>query len=267
MGVQSTMIDIHAHILPGVDDGSPDLDTTIAMCAMAASDGTAIMVATPHDGIGSWRTPRQEVLSKVASLNKALDHSGIPLKILPGADVLLTSDTTDRLSTGELTTVADTGLFMLIELPAVFAPEFIRRQVFALKVKGVTPIITHPERNELAMKTQGLLENLVRSGALIQVTAGAFTGSFGRRVRSNAISLLLRRLAHVVASDCHDIDARPPGLTDACTVIAEHMGEDEARAMSSTRPLEIINGRMPLIDAPLPERSGFLSRLFSRKGR
>jgi protein-tyrosine phosphatase len=261
------MIDIHAHILPGVDDGAADLDTTLAMCAMAAKDGTTIMVATPHEGMGNWRTPRRDVLSKVATLNKTIDQSGIPLKILPGADVLLTSDTTDRLSTGELTTVADTGSFMLIELPAVFAPEFIRRQVFALKIKGVTPIITHPERNELAMHTQGLMENLVRSGALIQVTAGAFTGSFGRRVRSNAISLLLRRMAHVVASDCHDTETRPPGLSDACAVIAEHMGEDEARAMSHARPLDIINGRMPLIDEPLPERPGFFSRLLFRRGR
>lgn len=242
------MIDLHCHILPGIDDGAFDLAESVAMCRLAAADGCEVMVATPHQHHPTWwNGDCARLAALVAMVQEAVGER--PL-VLPGAEIRvddqILSDI-DRLPGGCLQPLAGTRS-LLLELdrrgPTVDAVELVHE----VSVAGWRPILAHPEMFPWLMARMDLLERLVERGAFLQITAMSLTGRFGRRAEGACRELLDRGLVHFVASDAHGIDHRPPGLSEAFRVLRAGWGESIARALTHGNPLAVLEDRP--IEAP-----------------
>jgi protein-tyrosine phosphatase len=231
------VIDLHCHILPGLDDGPSSLEEALEMCRIAVADGIRTIVATPHMLNGMFQVDRQAVLESVQEICRALRQESIPLQVLPGADVHLDQSVPACLEQGELVTLADLGRHLLLELPQDTVPEGVGELLFQIQLKGVTPIITHPERNIA--------------------------------IQQNPIRLLESGTVHLVSTDAHNTDRRSPKLSEARNVVEEEAGRDEAERIFQERPARILEGvhvevPEPLADRdPAQKRRSFWRRLFS----
>ncbi len=213
------MLDFHSHILPGLDDGAPDLETALEMARIAVKDGIKKMVATPHFIEGSMENNRETILIAVAEFQKELNLKNIPLTILPGAEIYLAPDTPDLLKKGEIMTVNNMGKYILIELPMQSIPQYTEDTLFELRLQEVVPIIAHPERNlELGRKPELILE-MVTKGCLLQINSGSLTGVYGEKVRNIAKFLVANDLIHLVGSDAHTTGRRSPVVCKSLEVI------------------------------------------------
>jgi protein-tyrosine phosphatase len=243
------MIDLHAHILSGLDDGAKTLEESIQMCWVGYRDGIRTIVATPHTLNGVYQNDRSTILSKVQELQSALMQSAI--KILPGADVHFCKEILLQLNQGKLVTIGDGGKFLLIEFPFQGIPYRTEEVLFQLLTRGIVPVISHPERNvEIGQRPKQYYE-MIRKGCLGQVTAMSLTGEFGTKVRQIAEKLLSNRLIHFIASDAHSINGRPPILSEAVKAARKIIGEEEAQKMVTEYPQAILDGRRPKVPEPL----------------
>jgi protein-tyrosine phosphatase len=249
------LIDLHCHILPGLDDGSSSAEESLAMARLALQDGIHTIVATPHALDGIYNVTPAEITRGLASFRALLSRSGLDLRICAGSDVHLCPGMADRIKNGHVGTINNTGKYFLMELPPQTLPLGVKKEIFALKVQGITPIITHPERHPAILREINLLYDFIAMGALSQITAMSLTGEFGETVQRGAQELLKHRLVHVIASDAHAADRRPPLLSKAVREAAALTGSD-ALAMSfvSDIPAKILAGE-PL-DLPDPMDAG-----------
>ena len=245
------MVDIHSHILPGVDDGAADMEISLEMCRIAVADGVSTLAATPHMRDGVYNVERDTIINGVHELRKRLKEEGIPLNVVPGADIHVDVDFVKLLEKGCLVTLNDTGKFVLIEFPPYSIPPQSAEFLFSLQITGVVPIITHPERNQAVQRNPEMVNKWVETGNLIQVTAGSITGALGKEAQTSAMKLLSAGLVHIVASDAHSATWRPPGLSSAKKVVAETLSEEEADMVCNVRPERIIEGKP--VDIPDPE--------------
>jgi protein-tyrosine phosphatase len=267
------MIDIHAHILPELDDGAKTLEESIQMCRISYHDGIRTIVATPHILPGIYKNDRSTILSKLQQLNNALMKFGVQssefvvknsdsmtqrlndpmtgFKLLPGADVHFSSDILQRYEKGEIVTVNDQGRYLMVEFAFQGIPYQAEEVLFQLLTKGIIPIISHPERNmEIGQRPKRYYE-MIRMGCLGQVTAMSLTGEFGSGVRRIAEKLLTNRLIHIIASDAHSTDGRPPILSAAVKAAEKIVGKEEARKMVTEYPEAVIEGKKPNVPEPL----------------
>lgn len=255
------MIDLHSHILHGLDDGPKTLEESVEMCLISFQDGVRTVVATPHTLNGVYENDRSAILAKVQELNKAIEkfgvqetssafrnpHSAISLTVLPGADVYFSAELLTQIEEGKALTIGDLGKYLLLEFPVQGIPYGVEEVLFQLMVRGITPIISHPERNlEIAFKTQRYFE-MIRMGCLGQVTAMSLTGEFGGDVKRVAEKLLKARLVQIIASDAHSKNSRPPILSSAVQAAARIVGEEEARKMVTEYPQAVLDGQRPNI--------------------
>ncbi len=248
------MIDLHCHLLPGLDDGAQSLEESLHMCRLSYQDGVRTIVATPHILKGVYSNDRITILKKVQELNQAikeLSNSEWSLTILPGADIHFSEGIIKDLEEGRVATIGDGGKFLFIEFPFQGIPYRAEDLLFQLLGKGITPIITHPERNlEIAQRPSRYYE-MVRMGCLGQVTAMSLTGEFGYRIKQVAEHLLRSRLVHFIATDAHSVNGRPPKLSNAVKSASRIIGEVEAIKMVTEFPRAILNGKRPDIPEPL----------------
>jgi protein-tyrosine phosphatase len=262
------MIDLHCHILPGVDDGPETMEESMAMCRISIRDGIRTVLATPHTLNGVYQNDRSTILAKVRELNRkiaecrlqnaecripetssafCLPPSAFSLTVLPGADVHFSTELLNEIDEGKALTIGDGGKFLLLEFPFQGIPHGAEEVLFQLMVRGIIPIISHPERNlEIAFKPQRYFE-MVRMGCLGQVTAMSLTGEFGEEVKRVADKLLKARLVHMIASDAHSINSRPPVLSSAIQAAVRIVGEAEARKMVTEYPQAVLDGQRPNI--------------------
>jgi protein-tyrosine phosphatase len=239
------MIDLHSHILPGLDDGSRTLEQSIAMACLAAADGIHLLAATPHHNNGRYANEGRHVQEAVNLLNLELGKLSIPLTVVPGQEIRLNDQFWGDWQAGKLLTLNGTR-YLLIELPNDHVPKGIWEFVHEMKVQGIVAIIAHPERNtELANKMDILME-LVQFGALSQVTAHSLNGLFGRKIRQTALRMCRRNLVHIVASDAHDEKQRPFGMREAYIQVNKEVGhahvqyyQDNAAAIAEDKPIEV----------------------------
>jgi protein-tyrosine phosphatase len=236
------MIDIHCHILPNVDDGPETLDETLEMCRMALADGTTTIVATPHQRNGVHYNSSESILENVQTVASLLKKSNMDLELLPGADVHIEVDTAEKILQGEIMSINNTKRYFLLEFPAHAIPLNIDKLIFNLLLKGITPILTHPERILEVQENPNRIYELISMGVLSQITAMSVTGEFGTRPRKCARTLLKHNLAHIIASDAHSADYRPPILSDAVKIVSRLLGEERAMEMVTTVPLQIVRG-------------------------
>ena len=218
------MIDIHTHILPGLDDGASDWDETLKMARAAAAEGITTIIATPHHANGRYDNPAAEVRELVSRANGRLTDAGVPVTIAPGQEIRVHGDLLDAWHRGELLTLAGTA-YVLIEMPFSHIPKDMNELIHELVVLRLRPILAHPERNAEIAARPGLLAELVERGAYAQMTANSLLGGFGRQVRQAAWTLCESGLIHLVSSDAHDPERRGFRLREAYASIHERMGE------------------------------------------
>ncbi|HEV2769827.1 MAG TPA: CpsB/CapC family capsule biosynthesis tyrosine phosphatase [Solirubrobacteraceae bacterium] len=206
------VIDLHCHVLPGLDDGPPTLDEALAQLREAAARGMAAMVATPHV---SWQFPQvtaQRIAAGVEAVNAALQAAQIELEVLPGAEVQLSRwNELDETEAAGLRLGG--GPWTLVELPFVTSPSLVESSLFAIG-RGRPALLAHVERCSAFHEDRELAQRLSERGVLLQVTAGSLVGRFGRRAEQTARRLLEDGHAHVVSSDTHDARRRPPGVRE-----------------------------------------------------
>jgi protein-tyrosine phosphatase len=261
------VIDIHTHILPGVDDGVKTEDEAVEFARVAAADGVRTIVATPHCREGFYFIRRDEVLDHVARLRARLEGEGVEVELLPGAEVHLAPELAARVADGRAPTLGDNGRTLLLELSLSQYPVDVQNVLFQLGLAGLITVFAHPERVRYFQDDVRRYEELVRMGALGQITTGSITGRFGEATREFSEELLRKGLVHVIASDAHNVRGRPPRFREALQAAGECVGEAYAAAMVDDAPRALIEGRVPELP-PLErprQRSSFLSRWFSRR--
>jgi protein-tyrosine phosphatase len=260
------VIDIHTHILPGVDDGVRTEDDAVEFARVAAEDGVRTIVATPHCRNGFYVNHREDVIAMTASLRERLARESVEVELVPGAEVHLCPDLVERVRDGRAPTLGDNGKTLLLELSLTQYPVGLENLIFQLKLAGILPIFAHPERIRYFEDDIRHYEAVVRLGAYGQITTGSLLGTFGRKTQEFSHELVSKGLIHVVASDAHNVRGRPPILSEAVEALAALVGEDLALKMADEIPRALLRGEdleLPEPKAPARRRS-ILSRWFSR---
>ena len=246
------MIDIHSHVLYGLDDGARTLEDSVAMVRMAAAHGTTDLVATPHAN-PHYRFDPRIVEERLAEVSAAAGHA---LRLYPGCDFHLSYDNIlDAIAHPRKYTI-NQNRYLLVEFSDLLIFNNTTEILSRLEEAGMTPVITHPERNGLLRQRIDQLAAWVEAGARVQVTAQSLLGEFGRRAAEFSRTLLDRRLVHFLASDAHDCEQRPPRLDLAHAWIKQHYGEEWAEALCVANPKATLTGESlePLEVATTSER-------------
>ncbi|MGI8586864.1 MAG: tyrosine-protein phosphatase [Chloroflexia bacterium] len=235
------MIDIHAHILPGVDDGPVDDAESLAMAALAVSGGTTDMICTSHSAEWFEIGPLPVMKGQIAALQSKLDAAGLGLRLYPGMEIFLTPETPRHLAEGRAWTLAGSR-YVLVEIPYQPWPPYTEQTLFRLQVEGYTPVLAHPERYVAIQHDPDVMYRLAERGILGQVTTGAFEGHFGAATKRCAITLTERGLVQFLASDSHSATdhRRLPGLSVVHATLVRLIGAEAADAIASTLPARVL---------------------------
>jgi protein-tyrosine phosphatase len=251
------MIDLHSHVVPGVDDGAETIEESLAILRVAAEDGTTRIAATPHVR-ADWPTPVEAMERGVADVNRAAREAGIPIEVLTGGelDLALAAGLDDE-------TLARFGLggnpaLLLLECPYAGWPLDLRDFVFRLASRGFSVVLAHPERNHEVQADPELLRPLVDAGVYTQLTAAAVDGRLGSRARMSTRVLLAAGLAHLIASDAHGPNVREAGMAAAAGAVGD---ASLARWLTEDVPAALVSGSDP---PPRPARN---QRRFGFPGR
>ena len=247
---QNTMIDLHCHILPGLDDGATDLDTSLAMARAFVADGVSIVACTPHILPGLYHNAGPQIRNATAQLQQLLNERGIPLRLATGADNHVIPEFLSELRSGKLLSLADSR-YVLVEPPHHIAPPRLEELFFNLITANYVPILTHPERLTWINSAYASMERLSAAGAWFQVTAGSLAGDFGRNARYWAERLLVEGKVHLLATDAHDLKSRPPRLSRGRDLAAKCVGDIEAQNLVVTRPQGVLSD-VPPSELPHP---------------
>jgi protein-tyrosine phosphatase len=242
------MIDIHHHLLWGLDDGSKSVEDSVAMARIAVADGITHVVCTPHAN-GQYAYEPQVVAEKIETLQRTLDDTGIALKLGRGCDFHMSYDniqeakaSPDRFSINGLG-------YLLVELPDYGISHALAETFYQLQLVGLTPILTHPERNPTLQADQQRMVEWMRGGLLVQVTAGSVLGHMGKQAQRMAHQLLANRWVHFLATDAHNVTSRPPKMREAYELVAEEYGPEYAHALCVGNPFAAFSGKSLLPQA------------------
>ncbi|MBM7690771.1 protein-tyrosine phosphatase [Peribacillus deserti] len=221
------MIDLHSHILPGIDDGADSLEESVELARLAVKEGIQTLYATPHHKNGSYENSRISILQSVDTLNQVLRDEQIPLRIMPGQEIRIHGEMAEEVEKAELLPIGiKEGQYLLVELPSGHVPAYTKKVLFDIQLQGITPIIVHPERNAEIIERPHVLFNLVDKGALTQVTASSLAGYFGKKIKRFSQELIAANLTHFIASDAHNIKNRSFNMVHAYDEIEKEFGID-----------------------------------------
>jgi protein-tyrosine phosphatase len=256
------VIDLHCHVLPGIDDGPETMDGSLELARAASEQGTTVLVATPHVTYDHVLNTSERILAAVEEVNRALRKQRIDIMVLPGAEVAL--ERAGELEDDELAALRlGGGPWLLVECPMFAGGMGVDGQLQALASRGNKIVLAHPERCPVFQNDLNLLERLVAAGMLGQVTASALTGQFGRTVERIARDMVERDLIQVAASDAHNAERRPP-------VIRDHLEDAGLDAMSGWMGLDVpeaVLAGTSIPDRPREERPQQRRGLFGRRSR
>ncbi len=247
-------VDIHCHMLPGLDDGAVNLGVSLAMAEIAVADGISTVVVTPHQ-LGTYTRNHGKTVRAFASrFQRELTQRGIPLRVLPGADVRIEPDMIQGLRSGDVVSLADQRRHVLLELPhELYVP--LGGLLDGLKSAGMIGILSHPERNQGILREPHLVGELVDAGCLMQVTAGSLVGSFGPQIRDFSEWLLGEGLVHFLATDAHGMENRRPIMSRAFHRAIELVGQTQAEDLCCLNPTAVIEGG-EVLTGRRPEMAG-----------
>jgi protein-tyrosine phosphatase len=252
------MLDLHCHILPGVDDGAVDLADALGMAQAAVATGCRAVCATSHLGEGLFDTSAELLAEEHPKLVAALRRARIPLEVYPGAENFLGEEVSAEEFAENAVPLGSPGRYVLFDFSMREVPGHVMEAVEALSRRGRVALIAHPERNRDVQMDPAPLTDWIAAGALLQVNAGSVLGTLGDAAQSCALELLEAGAAHVLASDAHGVERRRPFCLDrGRRAAAEIVGEEEAERLTSARPWAIARGEDVRVEpVSLPRRGG-----------
>lgn len=247
------MIDIHCHVLPGMDDGPADMDESVAMVRLAVADGIRGTICTPHWHPLLWPNERSAIGEAVECLRRRLRAEAIAFDVWPGCELSLDTDLESGIAGGRLETL-NQGSWVLLELPGVFPPPGIDGLFANFFRSGRRLVLAHPERYSFILRDPARLHAWVEMGVRVQITAASLLGRLGPEIAALCRVLLEHRLVHFLASDGHGVGSRRPLLRDARRVAGEIAGGDAASRLVEAHPLAVVRDEPLVLDdfAPLP---------------
>lgn len=235
------MIDLHCHILPGLDDGAEDLEASIAMAQYAIKQGITHILCTPHHNNGRYENEKASIISAVTSLQNALDQRNLPLTLLEGQEVRVTGELITSLQQDHLLFTDITDTYLLLEFPTMDVPAFSESLFFELRGLGKIPVIVHPERNTIFREDPNRLLPFLEMGCLAQLTAPSLVGAFGKKIQKVAKEMVSHNLVQMIASDAHGIDKRTFYLKEAYKAIEKEFGKEKVLKMQQVSK-DLVNG-------------------------
>ncbi|EOL45320.1 protein-tyrosine phosphatase [Enterococcus phoeniculicola] len=235
------MIDLHCHILPGIDDGASSIEDSIDMAEKAISQGITHILCTPHHNNGKYNNPKSEVIALVASLQDELDNRNLPLTLLEGQEVRITGDLLEDLKKDNILFTDLDDTYILIEFPTMEVPTYTEQIFFELQALGKTPVIVHPERNAYFRKDPNHLIPFLEMGCLAQLTAPSYIGTFGKEIQKTAKIMVEHNLVQMVASDAHGVNKRTFYMKEAYEQIGKDFGWEKVALMKQVAK-DLLNG-------------------------
>lgn len=239
----SKIVDLHCHLVPGIDDGSPDLEHSLELARTAVAEGITHILATPHHLDGDYVNHRRDVVRHVSDFQQELDNYGIPLVIFPGQEVHINGDLTAKYD--DLLGIDEDKKYMLIEFPHGSVPAYAKRLFFELRKLGTTPVIVHPERNHEIQGNLNLLYDFIADGALAQLTGTSYIGGFGGKVQSISEQFVEHNLVQIFASDAHALEGRGFALQEAFLKLRSQFGQSKVDEFEDNAE-NLLNG-LPVI--------------------
>ncbi|MHA7093101.1 tyrosine-protein phosphatase [Priestia aryabhattai] len=243
------MIDLHCHILSGIDDGALNDEISLKMARKAVSEGIHTIVATPHHQNGRYLNEKKDIVQHVQKLNELLKKEMVPLTILPGQEIRLYGEILDDYQEEKILTLNDTGKYLFIEFPSSQVPHYAEQLLFDVQSKGLIPIVVHPERNSRLLEEPDLLYKFITNGALAQLTAGSVTGRFGKKIKKFSHQLIQSNLVHFVSSDAHNLEGRSFYMMEALKTIESEYGQDTVYGFLENAQC-VIQGQMCYKESP-----------------
>lgn len=245
------MVDLHHHLLPDLDDGPKDLETSVQMALTAAEDGITHIVCTPHASARYSFDP-EVIAERLGTLRKALAAASVSITLGTGCDFHLSYENIkDALANPRKYTINATE-YLLVELPDYGVPPSLGESYDDLRLAGMTPILTHPERNPTLQRDSSLLKEWIHGGMLVQITANSILGKMGKSAEKMSKQLLDNRWVHFVSTDAHNLGSRAPRMSAARDWVTKRCGEEYARLLCQDNPQAVFHGLpMPPQDEPL----------------
>lgn len=224
-----------------MDDGASNVETSVAMAKMAAADGISHIVCSPHAN-GRYAYEPGRIAEKIAELQRILDGDNIPLKLGKGCDFHLSYENIVDVKLDPARYSINGLGYLLVEIPDYGLPRGLTDIFYQLQLAGLTPILTHPERNPTLQADRSRLADWLKGGVLVQVTAGSVTGGMGKHAKSMAHDLLAKRWVHFLATDAHNTSSRAPRMRDAFELVAKQYSSDYAHLLCISNPLAAFQG-------------------------
>ncbi|WP_125771772.1 tyrosine-protein phosphatase [Companilactobacillus furfuricola] len=235
------LIDLHCHILPGVDDGAQDMQMALTLAKAAVDEDISHILVTPHHMDGVYLNHRQDVIEHTAAFQNELAMNQIPLVVFPGQEVHLTGQLPAAIEASDILFMDETDRYLLLELPHSGVPEYTNKMLFDLIAQGITPVLAHPERNAGFQKDPNKLYDLVKMGCLTQITASSYLGVFGSKVQQLTEKIVKADQGYIFASDAHNFEGRRFLMKEAFSKLANEEGQDKAKLFNENAK-NIING-------------------------
>lgn len=232
------MIDIHCHILFGIDDGARDFDETMNMCSIAAEDGITAIIATPHYVAGE--STNADFHDRLSMINHELKNRTMNLSVLPGNEIYLYLDTYEHLKQGDCLSL-NHSRYVLVEFSMMDIAKYVPDALYNLRIKGYVPIIAHPERNVKIMEEPQLLYDFILAGCMVQINSTSLTGLSGKEARRTAELLLKHRMVHFIASDAHSSKHRIPVLSQALSCADRICGPGTGDKLININPQAVVD--------------------------
>ncbi len=236
------IIDIHCHILPGVDDGSDSFEMSMQMLKRAADDGISGMILTPHNKPGHRHMHFSQMMSEINKLRKIMTEENIKIELYPGSELYYRSGIREEIA-HDKTGILAGSRYTLVEFNPMADYDYIRNGIYSLLTGGYYPILAHVERYRNVCAAKYGTEDLIEMGCYIQVNAGSIMGKSGSKARRFVKKLLKQRQVHFVATDAHDLKKRPPGLSDCADYIRKKYGEDYSIKLFCDNPMDVIRDK------------------------
>ncbi|WP_367366260.1 tyrosine-protein phosphatase [Lentilactobacillus buchneri] len=235
------MIDLHCHLLPGVDDGSKSMDISLKLANDAVRDGIDYALLTPHHMNGVYLNHKKAVIQQTQEFQVELDRHKISLKVFPGQEVRINGDLLTALDQDDILFADEGGRYLMLEFPDDDVPSYTSNMIYELMQRGIIPIIVHPERNTKIMKQPDILYDLLNKGCLSQITAGSYVGTFGHKVQKFTKQLIQTGQANIFASDAHDLPNRKYEMNNAFKKLTHEYGVPYTKRFKNNAK-NIING-------------------------
>jgi protein-tyrosine phosphatase len=258
--VAIAMIDIHCHILAGIDDGAQTMEDSIEMARAAVREGIHTIIATPHHKNGRYENTKLLIREKTAELNRVLKEENISLTVLPGQEPAIHGELLKGISLGEVSTLNDTQ-YIFVELPSGHIPRYTEKLLYDLQLEGKVPVIVHPERNQEIIERPELFYQLIKKGALSQVTASSVCGIFGKKIKNFTEQLIEANLVHFIATDAHNTSRRSFHLAHAYDLIDTRYGVGSVYYFTENAEL-LVDGHNIYKEIPQPVKKKKFLGLF-----